>query len=119
MHFGILYYPFELLIDFLNRVGQINETTTAIISIPQFDINFMGYQATLFQGYTFDFNTILSNETYKNIHTIYLTVVDIILWLSVVYLAAKCIQNIIGGIANSTVDAYNETESENNSKRRR
>ena len=93
--FGILYYPFELLIDFLNRVGRIDETSTAIINVPRFDIDFLGYQATLFQGYTFDFNSILVNETYKNIHIIYLTVVDIILWLSVVYLAAKCIHSII------------------------
>lgn len=39
--FGILYYPFELLISFLNRVSRLNDTTTAIISVPAFNLNFM------------------------------------------------------------------------------
>lgn len=41
--FGILYYPFELLIQFLNRISQINDTTTAIISVPEFKLSFMRF----------------------------------------------------------------------------
>lgn len=107
--FGILYYPFQLLIDFLNRVSQISDTTTAIISIPKFELSFMGHSATVFNAYSFDLNSILANETYKNIHTIYLTVVDIILWLSLVFLAKKCLNNIIGGM-NDGVDEIMENE---------
>lgn len=116
--FGILYYPFELLIDFLNRVSQINDTTTAIIHIPEFKIDFMGYNAVLFNEYSYDLNSLLTNDTFKNLHTIYLTVVDIILWLGVVYLASKCIQNVIGGITDTTVDYYNGTETEDDSYKR-
>lgn len=98
INFGILYYPFQLLIDFLNRISRINDTTTAIISVPEFTLSFMGYSATIFKATSFDLNSILVNETYKNIHAIYLGVVDIILWLGLVYLAQKCIHNILGGM---------------------
>lgn len=104
--FGILYYPFELLIDFLNRISTISDSGTAILSIPSFNIDFMGYHATLFNSFTFDFNSILTNDTYKNIHTIYLTVVDIILWLGVVYLAAKCLQTVLGGMGQARCRLY-------------
>lgn len=107
--FGILYYPFQLLIDFLNRVSQISDTTTAIISVPSFTLSFMGNSVTIFEAMSFDFNSILVNETYNNIHTIYLTVVDIILWLSLVFLAKKCLNNIIGGM-NDGFDEITENE---------
>lgn len=116
--FGILYYPFEILIDFLNRVQIINETTTAIIHIPEFRFDFLGYEMILIPEYTFDFNSILINETYKNIHTIYLGVVDLILWLSVVYLASRCIKNVIGGITDTTVEAYTGQEIESDAYKR-
>lgn len=116
--FGILYYPFEILIDFFNRVQSLNTTDTAIISIPKFELNFAGHSATIFQGFDFDFNSILTNETYKNIHNIYLGVVDVILWLSVVFLASKCIKNVIGGITDTTVDYATSTNEENDSYKR-
>lgn len=63
-----------------------------------------GFEAVLLSGISYDLNEILQNETFNNIHTIYLTIVDIILWLGVVYLAAKLLQNILGGIAGEGVD---------------
>lgn len=102
--FGILYYPIDLLIDFLNRVGSINESS-AIISVPQFDISFMGYQATVIPEYSFDFNSILTNDTLKRLHDMYLVFVDILLWLGVVYLASNCIREIVGGMSGQVVDA--------------
>lgn len=101
--FGILYYPFELLIDFLNRISSINDST-AIISIPQFDIEFMGYKATVIHETSFDFYSILTNDTYKKLHDMYLVFVDILLWLGVVYLASNCIKEIIGGMAGEGID---------------
>lgn len=121
--FGILYYPFELLIDFLNRVSTINNTSTAIIGIPDFSIKFMGYEATIFHNFRYDLNDILVNDTFKNIHTIYLTVVDIILWLGVVFLASKCLSHIIGSAADTSIpdyvdtDDYKEREAINNNAR--
>lgn len=108
--FGILYYPFELLISFLNRVNQINDTTSAIISIPEFKLNFMGYEAVLFAGFTYNLNDILQNDTFNNLHTIYLTVVDILLWLSLVYLASNCLRNVIGGMGNAVSDTIYDSD---------
>jgi len=45
--FGILYYPFELLIDFLNRVNSISDSGTAVLKFNDITINFMGYSGTL------------------------------------------------------------------------
>lgn len=102
--FGILYYPLDLLIDFFNRIGAINDNS-ATIHIPQFDISFMGYTATVIKDYTFDFNSILANDTLKKLHDMYLVFVDILLWLGVVYLASNCIKTIVGGMTGEVVDA--------------
>ena len=122
--FGILYYPFEILIDFLTRIGNI-QSTEPIINIPRFELNFMGYSAVLFDSFSYNFNDLLTTDTFKNIHTIYLSVVDIILWLSVVYLASKCLQSIFGGMSDVVIDDSLEGERsyqaysryENNKKR--
>ena len=71
----------------------------------------------LWNGFSFDFNSILVNETYKNIHTIYLTVVDIILYLSLVFLARKCLRNILGGMDDS-IDYANDIEPETDNYKR-
>lgn len=113
--FGILYYPFELLIDFLNRISTINETSTAIIHIPKFTLSFAGYSVVIFAEYNYDLNSILVNDTFVNIHNIYLGVVDIILWLGVVYLASKLIHDIMGLSADTSVDmALSKIEEEDN-----
>lgn len=98
--FGILYYPFELLIKFLNKISSLNDSTSAIINIPEF--KFM--DTTLLGGYTYDFNSILSNDTFKQIHDVYLYIVDVILWLGCVLLCKNFIKFIFGGID----DSYNE-----------
>lgn len=111
--FGILYYPFELLVDFLNRIGQINDTNTAIFSIPEFKLSFMGYEATFFSGFTYDMNDILQNETFNNIHNTYLIITDILLWLGVVYLAANCLHSVIGGMGQAVQEtAYDNSAEE-------
>ena len=102
--FGILYYPIDLLVDFFNRVGSIDESS-AVIKVPQFNISFMGYQATVIQEYNFDFNILLTNDTLKKLHDMYLVFVDILLWLGVVYLASNCIKTIVGGMTSEVVDA--------------
>lgn len=101
--FGILYYPFELLIDFLNRIGGLNETGTAIIHIPEFSLNLMGYTAKVIPAYDFDFNSILVNDTYKNIHNVYLIVVDVILWLGLLSLVRKLFRSIFGGVRDDDI----------------
>lgn len=108
--FGILYYPFELLVDFLNRISTISESGTAVLNVPDVKINMFGNELILIHAFTYDFYSILSTDTYKNIHTIYLTVVDIILWLYLVILASKCLHSMLGGIENDDLSGFERTE---------
>lgn len=108
--FGILYYPTDLLIDFLNRVSTLNDTGTAIINIPAFKLNFMGHSATVFNSFSYNFNDLLKEPVFKNLHSIYLTIVDVVLWLGVIYLASKCVSNILGGSADTAIPDYSDTE---------
>lgn len=102
--FGILYYPFELLIDFLNRISTLNDTNTAIISVPAFTLIWGSWSTTIWSDVSYDLNTILENETYYNIHNIYLMVVDIILWLGLIYLASRTISHVLGGMGQAVGD---------------
>lgn len=108
--FGILYYPFEILIDFLNRISQISDSETAIIHVPAFVLDFFGNKVTVLPAIDYDFNSLLTNDTFKNIHNVYLIFVDIILWLGLVYLAQKCLKTIIGGITDETIPDYEDTD---------
>lgn len=108
--FGILYYPFELLIDFLNRISSISNSSTAVLNIPDVKINMFGNELVLIKSFKYDFYSILTTDVYKNIHTIYLTVVDIILWLFLVSLASKCLHSVIGGIEKDDLSGFASDE---------
>lgn len=113
--FGILYFPFQILIDFLNRISSISNTNTAIISVPEFNLSFMGYSVTIFQNMSFDMNTILENSTFKTLHDVYLVFTDVILWLYVVYLASKMINTVIGGMGDAVADNIEDSQAEERS----
>lgn len=70
----------------------------------------MGYNACLWNEYTYDLNSILTIDIFRTIHTIYLSVVDFILWLCVVSLAGKSLVNVVGGIYGAVSDADYESE---------
>lgn len=110
--FGILYFPVEIVLDFLNRVGGLAETTDYTLTIPSFKLSFMGYEAVFFSGYTYDFNELLVNETFKNIHTIYLTIVDVILYLCLIVLSYNTFVDVFGGkyIDDALHDVYDYAE---------
>lgn len=95
--FGILYFPTEIVLDFLNRVGGLSSSSSCSLTIPQLKINFFGNEVVVFNGYTYDFNELLVNDTFKNIHTIYLTVVDVILYLCLIVLAHNAFATVFGG----------------------
>lgn len=97
--FGILYYPFELVVDFFNRINSLEESSTAIITTPEFKL----MDTVLLQSYTYNFYDILQNDTFKTVHTIYLYVVDIILWLGVVLLCKNMLVTFIGGVAGEAM----------------
>lgn len=93
--FGIIYYPFELLIEFLTRIGTVGNGnyTSAIIKFG--DLSLFG--ATIINSFEFDFFSLLTNDTLKNIHLIYLVCVDVILYLGLVLLCKNIFSEVFGG----------------------
>lgn len=77
--FGIVYYPFELLIDFLTRIGNIQDTGNYVIHVPELKL----LDTTIIHSFDYDLNSLLQNETFKHIHTIAMIVVDAILRINV------------------------------------
>ena len=61
--FGVLYYPIEVVLDFLNRFYQAltNDDGTAVINVPE--LKFM--DVVLIPAFTFDFYSILEDDTFK------------------------------------------------------
>lgn len=112
---GALYYPADIVVDFLTRIGDINESNTAIINIPQFKLNFMGYEAVVIPQYTYDLNSLLDNETFNNIHSIYLVVVDVILYLGLIVLAYNTFVSVFGGKFFDDVSELVNNKSKDNS----
>ena len=64
----------------------------------------MGFSAVLIKSFSYNFNDLLTNNTLKTIHNIYLTFVDIILWLGIVYLASNLMKHIIGSMSGEIID---------------
>lgn len=70
---GFLFYPFELIIDILNDILNID------FSEPQFnipDINEPFTGKKLISATTFNFNDLLDNSVWNTVHNIYLILVD-------------------------------------------
>lgn len=123
--FGIIYYPFEVIIDFLTKfVNATNSmsSSSAVINIPE--LKFMG--VTLIGQFTYDFNSLLTNDTLKTIHNIYLVVIDVMFSLMLVNLAKNTFAEIFGGrfsdeiIGDITADerSYQKYERYQNNKQR-
>lgn len=94
--FGILYYPFEVVVDFLTRFVNACDSmssSSAVINVPE--MKFMG--VTLISAFSYDFNSLLANDTLKTIHDIYLVVMDVIFSLMLVNLAKNTFAEIFGG----------------------
>lgn len=97
---GALYYPVDLVVDFLERISSLDESGSAVISGNGFE--FMGAQ--LIPAFSYDLNSLLTNDTLKNIHDIYLTVVDVILYLCLIVLAKNTFVDIFGGKYDDGLD---------------
>ena len=81
-----MFYPFELVIDILNKIANIN-FSDPVINIPDINDPFTGNK--LISATTFDFNSLLSNSILKNIHDIYLIGVDAVIVIALVNLAKR------------------------------
>lgn len=83
---GFLFYPFELIIDILNDMLNIN------FSEPQFtipDINEPFTGNKLISSTTFNFNDLLNNNVWNTVHNIYLILVDVAIVFGLVNLFHK------------------------------
>lgn len=88
---GFLFYPFELIIDILNKILNINFENPAF-SVP--DINEPFTDSKLISAFTFNFNDLLENESLKTVHDIYLILVDAVIVFSLVNLLHKKIEEV-------------------------
>lgn len=91
---GFLIYPIEVVVDFANRIYELDNSTSAIFKIPKLEI----FNHTLYEGTSFDLMSIVNaNESFKNIYNLYKIAINgfIVLWL--VQLAIKKEKEIFGG----------------------
>ena len=105
---GFLYYPIDLVTQFFNKISELSDSGSAVISGDGFD--FMG--AKLIPAFSFDFNSLLDNSTIKQVHDVYLVIVDVILYIMLLVLAKNTFIDIFGGkyddgldIASSSIES--------------
>lgn len=93
--FGLLYYPIEIVIEFMTRLYNLSNSLddNFVLTFP--DLKFMN--TTLIGGFSFDFNTFLSDDTFKNVYDIYLICVDVVLILGLVVLCKNTFADVFGG----------------------
>lgn len=104
--FGLIYYPIELVIDFLTRLWNAsnNLNTNFTLTTPALTL----FDTTLIQSTTYDFSTLLENETFANVYNVYLICVDTILILGLVILCKNTFADIFGG--HYTDDVANDIQ---------
>ena len=83
---GFLFYPFELVIDILNMILDI-DFSEPVFNIP--DITEPFSNKKLISETTFKFNDLLENNTFDTIHSIYLVCVDVFVVFGLVNLFRK------------------------------
>lgn len=93
--FGMVYSSIDFVVDFLTRLADIssNLNTDYTIHIPEFKL----FDTTLIPEYSYNLADLLENETFKNIHTIYLSIIDVIMFLWLLVFARNTFAEIFGG----------------------
>lgn len=91
-HFGALYYPIDLFIDVCGRLLNLEVPENPSITLPAFQVG----ETVLLpaQMYSFDMSAL---PALGEIHSFYLTVVDVIIALWLCGLAAVKLKSIMGG----------------------
>lgn len=80
---GFLAYPLELLLNILNKMLSIN-FSEPIVHIP--DIVEPSTNVKIISSSEFNFNSLLTNDILKNVHDIYLVLVDAVVIFGLVNL---------------------------------
>lgn len=89
---GFLYYPLELLFDLLDRFININ-FEEPIINIPE--IKEPTTEITFIKATSFNFNSLLENSTFSNVHNVYLLIVDAGIYVGLVMLLMKKYEEVM------------------------
>lgn len=89
--FGFLIYPFELIVNVLDKMNNV-EFEEPKFSIP--DINEPVTNQRLISAVDFNFNDLLENDVFKNMHDIYLIIVDAIVIFALINLAKNKIMGV-------------------------
>lgn len=96
-HFGILGFPMAVVRNFCNKILTL-QVKEPIIYIPELYEPF--YHNKIYNGTSFNFNSLLVNDSVIFIHEFYLTIVDIIfIYLFLVY-CVKTLKTFISNINN-------------------
>ncbi len=90
--FGILYYPIDLVIQVLGRFSSISEQDP-IISFG----NLSMFGGVIIPAFSYNFNSLLTNNVFKTLHDFYLIVIDVILWFGLLIYCKNVVANIFGG----------------------
>lgn len=89
--FGFLTYPFEFLIDFFNRVLNINYSEP-VLHIPELKEPFSNNK--ILDSIDYNFNSLLENNTFSYLYNIYLIAVDFIIIVLFIFLCKKVIEEV-------------------------
>lgn len=89
---GALFYPIDLLFDFFNRLDMIDkvEPTITVPTVREYFTN-----AVIINGFTYNLNSVLQNNTFAEVYNIYLNIVDFILFIAITYHLYKVLKEFI------------------------
>ena len=91
LRFGFLTYPFEFVADIGSRILNI-EYEEPVINIPELREPFNNEK--LLDPISYNFNSLLENDTFEFIHNIYLISVDFIIIVALIALAYKVVMEV-------------------------
>ncbi len=88
---GFLSYPLELFVNILNKILNIN-FEEPIINIPEIREPFTN--EVFIHATSFNFYSLLTNDTLKTVHDIYLILVDAVIIFALVNLAKNKFEEV-------------------------
>ena len=92
-HFGFLSYPFEFIINLLNRVFNI-KYEEPILHIPVLKVPTTG--DVVFNGFDYNLNSMLNYPIVLYLHNIYLIAIDFILVILFIIHIKNTFEEVIG-----------------------
>ncbi len=91
---GFMYYPIEFFSDFCNRIIDLEDTGSYVISWPS--VKVPNFDFTIINAGSYDLASILNDPTIKNWHDYYFIFFDGLLIIAFFNLCINKINNILG-----------------------